>query len=77
MTTEEKLKLMAEVKQSIIDYLTDQVKIESDALKSYEERDTPIQNADADIKRIREMEAIKIRDRIYELNRHIAVIKRM
>jgi len=77
MSTEEKLRIMVEVKQSIIDYLQEEIKINADALKSYEERDNPIQNSDTEIKRIREIEAVKLRDRIHELTRHIAVIKRM
>jgi hypothetical protein len=77
LTTEEKIKLMAEVKQNIIDYLQEELKINSDALKTYEDRDNPMQNSDAEIKKMRELEAIKLRDRIHELTRHIAVIKRM
>jgi len=77
MSTEEKLKIMAEIKQNIIDYLQEEVSINSNALKSYEEKDNPIQNSDTEIKRIREIEAVKLRDRIHELARHIAVIKRM
>lgn len=76
MDTEEKLALMAEIKQTIVDYLQDEVKINTDALKAYE-GDQTIQDQDATIRRMRETEAIKLRDRIYELNRHIAVIKRM
>jgi hypothetical protein len=77
MDAAEKLKLMAEVKQNIIAYLTEEVTINMNALKTYEERDNPIQNSDPEVKRMREIEAIKLRDRIYELNRHIAVINRM
>ena len=77
METNEKINLMAEVKQNIIDYLTEELKINSDALKTYDERDNPIQNSDTEIKKMREVEAIKLRDRIHEITRHIAVIKRM
>jgi len=77
MTLEDKKRLMAEIKQNILDYLTEEIQINSTALKSYEERDNPIQNSDTEIKRIREIEAVKLRDRIHELSRHIAVIKRM
>jgi len=77
MKLEEKKRLMAEIKQNIIDYLTEEIQINSNALKSYEERDNPIQNSDTEIKKIREIEAVKLRDRIHELTRHIAVIKRM
>lgn len=77
MDTAEKKRLMAEVKSNIIDYLQEEVTINANALKTYDERDNPIQNADAEIKKMREIEAIKLRDRIHELTRHIAVIKRM
>lgn len=77
MDTKEKLRIMAEIKQNIIDYLQEEVSINSNALKSYEEKDNPIQNSDIEIKRMREIEAVKLRDRIHELARHIAVIKRM
>ncbi len=77
MDTAEKLKLMAEVKQNIIDYLTEELQINSAALKTYDDRDNPIQNSDSQIKQMREIEAIKLRDRIHEITRHIAVIKRM
>ncbi len=77
MTAEDKVKLMAEIKNNIIDYLQEELTINSNALKSYEEKENPIQNADTEIKKMREIEAIKLRDRIHELTRHIAVIKRM
>lgn len=77
MDSNEKLRLMKEVKQNIIDYLQEELSINSTALKTYEDRDNPIQNSDAEVKRMREIEAIKLRDRIHELSRHIAVIKRM
>jgi hypothetical protein len=77
MDTNQKLLIMAEVKQNIIDYLQEEVKINSDALKAYEERENPIQNSDVEIKKIREIEAVKLRHSIHELTRHIAVIKRM
>jgi hypothetical protein len=37
----------------------------------------PIAEQDQEIRILREKEAIKLRDRITELSRHIAVIKRM
>lgn len=77
MTADDKLKLMAEIKSKITDYLQEELKINSDALKSYDDRDTTVLNGDAEIKKMREIEAIKLRDRIHELNRYIAVIKRM
>jgi hypothetical protein len=77
MSSEEKLKLMAELKKNVVDYLLDELKINSDALKAYDDLNNPMQAADHEIRRLREFEAIKLRDRINELNRHIAVIKRM
>lgn len=77
METKEKIQLMNEVKQNIIDYLQEELSINSNALKTYEDKDNPIQSADARIKEMREIEAIKLRDRIHEITRHIAVIKRM
>lgn len=78
MKTEDKLKIMADTKKPIVDYLQEQLNIERDALKSYEDLSSPINsNDDPEIKKLRESEAIKIRDRIYQLKRHIAVIKRM
>lgn len=77
MDTADKKRLMAEIKSNIVDYLTEELTINANALKTYDERDNPIQNADLEIKKMREVEAIKLRDRIHELTRHIAVIKRM
>lgn len=79
MQTQETLRLMAEVKNNIVEYLTEEIEMNSKALKSYENGDDPLKNKDidAEIQRIREIEAIKLRDRIHELSRHIAVIKRM
>lgn len=71
----EKLQIMNDTKQLILDYLVEQAEINATALKSYE-NDT-LDKYDPEIKKMRETEAIKLRDRIYELNRHIAVIKRM
>lgn len=68
---------MAELKRNVIDYLQDELKINSDALKAYDDLNNPMQDSDPEIKKMREMEAIKLRDRITELSRHIAVVKRM
>ncbi|MCC6584508.1 MAG: hypothetical protein IT271_12460 [Chitinophagales bacterium] len=67
-----------DIKKSIVLYLEDQRDIEIDALKSYEEKDSPMDSApDPEIKMFREKEAQKIKDRLFELKKHIAVIKRM
>lgn len=76
MESSEKFQLMTEVKNIVVDYLQEELTINVAALKSYD-NDAPIQSSDPEIKRIREIEAIKLRDRIHELTRHIAVIKRM
>ncbi|SHK93209.1 hypothetical protein SAMN05444266_101629 [Chitinophaga jiangningensis] len=76
MESSAKVMFMVEVRQIVIDYLQEELGINSIALKAYDS-DSPIQNGDAEIKRMREIEAIKLRDRIHELTRHIAVIKRM
>ena len=73
----EKLRIMAEVQRSVVDYLQDEAKINSDALKAYDIVHMDEDKRDPQVKQMREIEAIKLRDRINELNRHIAVIKRM
>lgn len=66
---------MADIKQTIIDYLTEQLTINDKADKSMEEYNLPIQEQDPEIKKMREIEHIKLRDRSHELKRHIAVVK--
>lgn len=75
LTTKEKLDLMSEIKKNIVDYMEEQKSINEDALKAYENQ--PIQESDPEIRRMREREAIKLRDRVSELKKHIAVVKRM
>lgn len=67
--------LKSDFKDTILDYLEKEKGINEDALKAYDEN--AIQDSDNEIRRMREREAIKLRDRIYELKRHIEVIKRM
>lgn len=67
--------ILIEMRDNIIDYLEEQKSINEDALQAYEPM--VIQDSDAEIRNMREREAIKIRDRITELKRHIAVIKQM
>lgn len=66
---------MKEVNKKVVEYLTEQKEICEDALKAYEP--LPIQDSDPEVRRMRETEAIKLRDRMSELKRHIAVIKRI
>lgn len=68
-------KILIEMRDTIIEYLEKEKSINEDALKAYEPH--PIQDTDAEIRIMRERERIKINDRIYELKRHIDVIKRM
>lgn len=68
-------KILIEMRSSIIEYLEKEKSINEDALLAYEPK--PIQEQDAEVRIMREREAIKLRDRIYELKRHIEVIKRM
>lgn len=68
-------KLLMEMRNKIVEYLEKEKSINEDALRAYE--DGPIQSDDREIGRMRERERIKIMDRIFELKRHIEVIKRM
>ncbi|MFV5697760.1 hypothetical protein ACM55H_05275 [Flavobacterium sp. ZT3R17] len=63
--------ILIEMRDSILEYLEEEKTINEKALLAYEPK--PI----AEIRILREKEAIKLRDRITELSRHIAVIKRM
>lgn len=67
--------ILIEMRDSILEYLDEEKTINEKALLAYEPK--PIQEQDAEIRIMREKEAIKLRDRITELSRHIAVIKRM
>lgn len=68
-------KELIQMRDNILEYLEKEKSINEDALKAYDEN--AIQDSDNEIRRMREREAIKLRDRIYELKRHIEVIKRM
>jgi hypothetical protein len=67
--------ILIEMRSSIVEYLEEEKTINEKALLAYEPK--PIAEQDAEIRILREKEAIKLRDRITELSRHIAVIKRM
>lgn len=67
--------MLIEMRDSIIAYLEEEKGINEDALKAY--APAVIQDSDSEMRLIREKEAIKLRDRVLELKRHIAVIKRM
>lgn len=68
-------KLLIEMRDKIVEYLEKEKGINEDALTAYD--DGPIAESDTEIRILREKERIKLRDRIYELKRHIEVIKRM
>ena len=68
-------KILIEMRDNILEYLEKEKSINEDALKAYEPQ--PIQDTDPEIRLMRERERIKLMDRIYELKRHIEVIKRM
>lgn len=67
--------ILMEMRDTILDYLEEEKSINEDALKAYEPK--VIDDSDTEMRIMREKEAIKLRDRITELKRHIAVIKRM
>lgn len=75
MSNNPNYKILIEMRDLIIEYLEKEKSINEDALVAYEPQ--PIQDSDNEIRLLREREAIKLRDRIYELKRHIEVIKRM
>ena len=68
-------KMLLQMRDNIFEYLEKEKSINMDALKAYE--DGAIIENDSEIRIMREKERIKLRDRIYELHRHIEVIKRM
>lgn len=67
-------KILLDMRDKIVEYLEKEKSINEDALLAYED---PIKETSEEIRIMREREAIKLRDRIYELKRHIEVIKRM
>lgn len=77
MNEKEKLNIMAEVKRTVIDYLQDELEINTAALKAYDTNTIEDEKRNKEVLQMREIEAIKLRDRIREISRHIAVIRRM
>ncbi len=73
--SKKELEIMAAAKRTVIDYLQDELKVNSDALRAYEP--TAMEGLTDEVKKLREVQAMILRDRIAEINRHIAVIKRM
>jgi hypothetical protein len=77
MKITDQIKLMAEVQRTVIDYLQDEAKINGDALRAYDPSPLDDDKREPEVKRFREIQAMILRDRINELNRYMAVIKRM
>lgn len=69
---EKTLEEMAAEKERILQYLEEQLNLKIDALKDMEE---PI--TDETIKDVRKMEELILKREIYDLKRHIQVIKMM
>lgn len=66
--------ILIDMRDKIVEYLEKEKSINEDALRAYED---PIKESSEEIRVMRERERIKLLDRIYELKRHIEVIKRM
>lgn len=66
---------LLDMRDNIIEYLEWEKEVWENALKAYEPK--PLDDIGNDVKVLREKEAIKLRDRITELTRHIKVIKAM
>lgn len=74
----ETLEFMAKLKAGFIDYFTEQIDIENTALNMYDKMGPIDKNESTDeVKKLREIQSILIRDRITQLTKHIAVIKRI
>ena len=68
-------KMLLEMRDNIIEYLMEEVERNRAALETY---DNPaIQDKDPELRRLREIEAIKLRTEINKGLRDIAVIKKM
>mgnify|MGYP006961049001 CR=1 FL=1 len=67
--------MLIEMRDNIIEYLMEEVERNTAALKTYE--NTVIQDTDTELRRMREIEAIKLRTEINKGLRDIAVIKKM
>ena len=69
------IKMILEMRNDIVEYLMEEVERNRAALKTYDDR--VIQDSDAELRRLREIEAIKLRTEINKGLRDIAVIKKM
>lgn len=77
METNEILRIMNATIKMVVDYMEEQKRINEEALKPYETNPVLDSDTDTQIKRMRERHAAALRHDIHELNRHIAVIKKM
>ena len=68
-------KILIEMKDNIVAYLMDEVEINRAALQTYE--NSVIQDSDPELRRMREIEAIKLRTEINKGLKDISVIKKM
>lgn len=68
-------KILIEMRDNIVAYLLEEVEINRAALQTYE--NSVIQDADPELRRMREVEAIKLRTEINKGLRDISVIKKM
>lgn len=67
--------MLIEMRNNIIEYLMEEVERNRAALQTYE--NTVIQDSDSELRRMREIEAIKLRTEINKGLRDVAVIKKM
>lgn len=67
--------MLIEMRDNIIEYLMEEVERNTAALKTYD--NTIIQDTDTELRRKREIEAIKLRTEINKGLRDVAVIKKM
>lgn len=72
---EEIIRIMKSAVSPIISYLEEQKDIYDDALRAYDP--VTLEDPDPELRRMREIEAIKLRTLSSEMRRHIAVIKLM
>lgn len=67
--------ILRNMKDNIVEYLMEEVERNRAALETYEK--SVIQDSDPELRRLREIEAIKLRTEINKGLRDVAVIKKM
>lgn len=77
MKHKEHKKRVDKMSKNIIEYLNEEMENNQEALMRAYEKPKPGGEYSDEVQRIREIEAIKLRDRVQELRRYISVIKRM